>query len=91
MLTKAQRTRDNRERLEMAVCKRCKLKLTNSEPYYDGGEFYHPDNGCVNRGKTFRMNSKVKRDKNELVPFMRKRDRRAISLGARIARKLRPK
>ena len=64
-----------------AVCKRCHCIMQDAEPLIGGGEYYHPNldkNGklhwCKNAGKRLSHSDK------EIVPFVRKRDRKRRAL-----------
>lgn len=70
-----------------AVCKRCGVVMRDMEPGDPGGEFWHPTkdkNGklyrCQNAGNLFRFRSRYSpgRDAKEIVPFMRKKQRRSF-------------
>ncbi len=68
-----------------AVCRRCKLIMSDIEPMITNGEFHHGAKphqtralACVNNGTTFDLRSP------ELEPFLRKRRRRLLKrLGIR--------
>lgn len=71
-----------------AVCRRCGIIMPDIEPQAHAPEFFHPldaDKPCKNGG-TYSRSYNV-----EFLPFMRKRNRRAIARGARAARKHRPR
>jgi hypothetical protein len=62
-----------------AVCRRCHLVMSDSEPGFTHGEFYHGAKphqtramACVNNGKTFDQRHA------EIEPFLRKSRRRAL-------------
>lgn len=63
----------------LAVCKRCCCIMSDCEPCYRYGEFWHPltnkkgkPHSCKNAGKYFDMTSP------EIEPFMKKSRRRAL-------------
>jgi hypothetical protein len=83
-----------------ALCRRCHVLMHDCEDRAPKGEYYHPsyrrvvkgngsvryvDHPCPNRGKC------LKWEGGELVPWKRKRDRRALKRGAKWASKHRPK
>ena len=90
----SQMERDRKDQVwDWAVCPRCKATMKNHEPPDPSGEFHHPINSCKNsgawmqfhsRGRTLQRTPTVER-------WKRKKDRRARSQGARLARKLRPR
>jgi len=81
-----------------AVCRRCGLVMVDCEPMMTNGEFYHrpyPTKHCINSGHTFALYTPKhfrsigygmhRSPSVEIVPFLRKRDRRSRKRGARLA------
>lgn len=41
------------EPLRKLQCTKCGIVMGDIEPYAERGDFWHPDNGCVNGGKSY--------------------------------------